>query len=287
MAETLKDWQNPRVTGRNREAPHVPLIPYGDEESALSGSQSPYLRLLNGRWRFHWAPNPASVPDGFHHAGFHDTEWDELEVPGNWQLQGYGQAIYTNVQYPFPLDPSLAAAVQKMREEADWDDLSAVRLPAEALDLPLDVPSDHNPTGCYRTRFVLPEEWNGRRIFLRFEGVDSAFHLWINGDEVGYSQDSRLPAEFDITPYVRAGENLLAVRVYRWSDGSYLEDQDFWRLSGIYRDVVLWAAPPVHLRDLTVQTELDAEYRDATLRVRAIVRNLGEADALNLSLIHI
>ena len=136
----------------------------------------------------------------FTDAGFDDTDWDDIEVPGNWQLQGYGQAIYTNVQYPFPIDPRLAAAVQKMREDADWDDLSAVRLPAEALDLPLDVPSDHNPTGCYRTRFALPEEWNGRRIFLRFEGVDSAFHLWINGHAVGYSQDSRLPAEFDITP---------------------------------------------------------------------------------------
>jgi len=282
--QTLKDWQDPRITGRNREAPHVPLAPYADEESALHEIGSPYLQLLNGSWRFRWAPNPASAPEGFYEAGFDDTDWDEIKVPGNWQLQGYGLPIYTNVQYPFPIDPRLAPAVQKMRREADWNDPSSIQLVEEVLALPLDVPSDHNPTGCYRTRFVLPEEWDGRCIFLRFEGVDSAFHLWINGHAVGYSQDSRLPAEFDITGYLQAGDNLLAVRVYRWSDGSYLEDQDFWRLSGIYRDVVLWAASPTHLRDFSLETELDAGYRDATLRVHATVRNLGQTDALNYTL---
>ena len=281
---TLQDWQDPGITGRNREAPHVPLVPYADEESALGEMQSPYLRLLNGSWRFRWAPNPASAPAGFHQVGFDDTDWDQVEVPGNWQLQGYGQPIYTNVQYPFPIDPRLTAAVQKLRREADWDDPSTLRLLEEVLAFPLDVPTDHNPTGCYRTRFVLPEEWGERRIFLRFEGVDSAFHLWINGRAVGYSQDSRLPAEFSITAHLQPGENLLAARVYRWSDGSYLEDQDFWRLSGIYRDVMLWAAPPVHLRDVSIQTDLDAGYRDATLKVRASVRNLGQADALGYTL---
>ena len=282
--QAMQDWQDPRITGRNRETPHVPLAPHGDEESALNERQSPYARLLNGRWRFHWAPNPGSSPQGFHDVGFDDRDWDQIEVPGNWQLQGYGQPIYTNVQYPFPVDPRLTTAVQKMRKEADWDDLSTVRLLEEVLGLPLDVPSDHNPTGCYRTRFALPNEWEGRRVYLRFEGVDSAFHLWINGRAVGYSQDSRLPAEFDITGYLRAGDNLLAARVYRWSDGSYLEDQDFWRLSGIYRDVVLWAAAPIHLRDFALETELDADYRDATLKVRATARNLGQTDALNYTL---
>ena len=284
VGQPWQDWQTPGVTGRNREAPHVPLAPYGDEESALNEGTSPYVRLLNGRWRFSWAPNPASAPGGFYRADSDDSGWDQIEVPGNWQLQGYGQPIYTNVQYPFPIDSRFAAAVQRMRDEADWDDLSSVRLPAEALRLPLDVPTDHNPTGCYRSRFAVPGEWVGRRIYLRFEGVDSAFHLWINGHAVGYSQDSRLPAEFDITGYLQPGENLLAARVYRWSDGSYLEDQDFWRLSGIYRDVVLWAAPPVHLRDFSVRTDLDAGYRDATLKVRAIVRNAGETSVLNHTL---
>ena len=284
VGQPWQDWQTPRVTGRNREAAHVPLLPYGDEECALREGQSPYVRLLNGRWRFSWAPNPASAPGVFYRADFDDSGWDQIEVPGNWQLQGYGQPIYTNVQYPFPIDSRFAAAVQRMRDEADWDDLSSVRLPAEALRLPLDVPTDHNPTGCYRARFAVPGEWQGRRIYVRFEGVDSAFHLWINGHAVGYSQDSRLPAEFDITSHLQPGENLLAARVYRWSDGSYLEDQDFWRLSGIYRDVVLWAAPPVHLRDFSVQTDLDAGYRDATLKVRAIVRNTGDTGVHNYSL---
>jgi beta-galactosidase len=162
--------------------------------------------------------------------------------------RGYDVPMYCNVQYPFPID-----------------------------DLPR-VPEDDNPTGSYRRTFTVPEEWNGRQILLLFEGVDSAFHLWVNGEMVGYSQDSRLPAEFNVTPYVRPGENTLAVRVYRWSDGSYLEDQDYWRLSGIYRDVCLWAAPPVHVRDFWVRTDLDDAYRDATLKVRARVRNYGAED---------
>ena len=125
----------------------------------------------------------------------------------------------------------------------------------------------------------MPERWDGRRVFLLFEGVDSAFHVWVNGHEIGYSQDSRLPAEFDVTPYLLPGENLLAVRVYRWSDGSWLEDQDFWRLSGIFRDVYLWSAPPVHIRDYAVRTEFDRDYRDAVLHITAQVRNHGAGPA--------
>jgi beta-galactosidase len=273
----LKDWENPAVMGRNREPPHVPLALYPDETLALEEGTSPYVRSLNGRWRFRWAPDPTSAPHGFQATGFDDVGWEEIQVPGNWQLQGHGRPMYTNAQYPFPIDPRFADAVQTMRETADRDDLSTVRLPEDALALPLNVPSEDNPTGCYRTRFALPGEWAGRHIYLRFEGVDSAFHVWINGQAVGYSQDSRLPAEFEITPHLQPGENALAVRVYRWSDGSYLEDQDFWRLSGIYRDVVLWAAPPVHLSDYRIHTDLDPAHKDATLRVRARVRNLGRA----------
>jgi beta-galactosidase/beta-glucuronidase len=241
----LRDWQDPQVVGRNKERGHVPLVPYPDEATALADdrSASPYFRLLNGPWRFHLAPNPASAPADFHLPGFDDSAWDTITVPGNWQLQGYDKPIYTNVRYPFPVDARLT------------------------------VPADDNPTGSYRRTFTIPEEWSGRRIFLLFEGVDSAFHLWVNGQEVGYSQDSRLPAEFDITPYVKPSENTLAVRVYRWSDGSYLEDQDFWRLSGIYRDVYLYAVPGVHVRDLALRTTFDAAYQDAILGIRAHVRN--------------
>jgi beta-galactosidase len=243
------DWENPQVVGRNKEPGRVPLIPYVDEASALADERetSPYFRSLNGGWKFRYAPSPASAPQGFYSADFDDTDWDDIVVPGNWQLQGYDRPIYVNVDYPFPADPPR-------------------------------VPRDENPTGSYRRAFTIPEMWNGREIFILFEGVDSAFHLWVNGEEVGYSQGSRLPAEFRITSYVHPGENTLAVQVYRWSDGSYLEDQDFWRLSGIYRDVYLWAAPPLHVRDLSVRTDLTNDYQDARLRIRAKIRNTSAED---------
>jgi beta-galactosidase/beta-glucuronidase len=251
----LNDWQNLQVVGRNKEPGHATLVPYADDVTALGGDReaSPYFKSLNGDWKFKYAPNPASAPADFYEDDFEASEWATISVPGNWQLRGYDRPIYTNVQYPFPID-----------------------------DLPR-VPEDDNPTGCYRRTFTLPREWDGRQIFLLFEGVDSAFHLWINGQMVGYSQGSRLPAEFNVTPYVHAGENTLAVRVYRWSDGSYLEDQDFWRLSGIYRDVYLWAAPPVHVRDFWVRTDLDEAYQDAVLKVRAKVWNYGHEDVAGYS----
>jgi beta-galactosidase len=291
MGQTLQDWEDPCVVERNKEAPHVPLAPYLDEDTALDEISLPFVMLLNGHWRFHWVPNPTSAPEDFYAVSFDDSSWDQIAVPGNWQLQStdgdscYGIPIYTNVRYPFPIDPRLEAAHARMVEDSAGKSWLARQMPLESFDIPLAVPREDNPTGCYRTRFVVPEGWAGRQLFLRFEGVDSAFHLWVNGEAVGYSQDSRLPAEFDVTRHLQSGENTLAVRVYCWSDGSYLEDQDFWRLSGIYRDVVLWAVPPVHLRDFSVQTDLDAEYQDATLRVRAAVRNQGESDVANYSLV--
>jgi beta-galactosidase/beta-glucuronidase len=169
----------------------------------------------------------------------------------------------------------MARMQQRMEAEPPASMLD-VQAPSEAYERPLTVPRDDNPTGCYRTRFAVPEDWGGRRIYLRFAGVDSAFHLWLNGEPVGYSQDSRLPAEFDVTPHLRPGENVLAVRVVRWSDGSYLEDQDFWRLSGIYRDVTLFSLPRLHLWDYDVRTALDADYRDATLETTVTVRNTAQ-----------
>ena len=281
MTQQPFDWDNPLVTGRNKEAPHISLIPYGSGDEALAGDPAPFVQSLNGAWKFVWSPNPASALEGFAAADFDDAAWDEIAVPGNWQVQGYGKPIYTNVQYPFPIDPRFEEASRNMTRS---EKISERSLPPEAMDFPLSVPRDDNPTGCYRARFTVPEVWAGRQVFLRFEGVDSAFHLWINGEAVGYSQDSRLPAEFNVTPYLKPGENVLAAEVYRWSDGSYLEDQDFWRLSGIYRDVVLWSIPPVHLHDYTVVTDLDADYRDAVLDVSAEIRNLGDGDAAGYSL---
>ena len=246
----LNDWENPQVVGRNKEPAHAMAIPFADVPSALRGERgdSPYFMLLNGDWRFHWSPNPGAAPDDFYRADFDDGSWDTIAVPGNWQVQGYGIPRYLSAGYAFDI----------------------THLPR--------VQEDTNEVGSYRTTFTIPQAWKGRQVFIHFDGVDSAFYLWVNGQMVGYSQDSRLPAEFNITPYIRPGENLLAVRVYRWSDGSYLEDQDMWFLSGIFRDVYLFSTPAVHIRDFWVRTELDADYRDAVLRLRVNVRNYGGRD---------
>ncbi|MCJ7551398.1 MAG: DUF4981 domain-containing protein, partial [Anaerolineae bacterium] len=179
-----------------------------------------------------------------------------------------------NVQYPFPIDPRFGGAIAAMYAQQP-SNIAERSLPEESHSYPLTVPHDNNPTGCYRTTFEVPAGWEGRETFIRFEGVDSGFHLWLNSEPVGYSQGSRMPAEFNLTPYLQAGENVLALEVYRWTDGAYLEDQDFWRLSGIYRDVVLWSVPVVHIWDVAVMTELDAAYRDADLDVTVDLKNLG------------
>ena len=250
----LQDWENPRLTGTNKEPGHATLLPFADAGAAITGAPegSPYYRSLDGEWRFAVAPNPASAPQGFEAPDFDDLGWSNVTVPGNWQLQAdqisgpVDIPIYVNVQYPFPVDDALS------------------------------VPQEDNPTGSYRRTFTVPKKWDGRQVFLTFEGVDSAFHLWINGQPVGFSKESRLPAEFNITRYLQPGENVLAVRVYRWSDGSYMEDQDFWRLAGIYRSVYLWSAPAVHVRDFTVVTDLDEKYENAILRVSAELVNYND-----------
>jgi beta-galactosidase/beta-glucuronidase len=238
----INDWENPLVQGRGRLPAHATLMPYPDEAMAARGVrlESPYCRLLNGEWQFHLAANPSVAPP-FHRLNFDARAWAMIQVPGNWQLQGYDVPYYTDVQLPFPPD-----------------------------DAPR-VPTQDNPTGCYRRSFTIPPKWDGRRVFLTFEGVDSAFHAWVNGAEVGFSKDSRLPAEFEITPFLRDGENLLAVRVYRWSDGGYLENQDMWRLSGIFRNVYLWSAPQAHIRDFHIHADWNPQTRQGVLDVQVFL----------------
>jgi beta-galactosidase len=241
--ESLPDWSNPSVLERGTVAPHADLIPYADWESALDADRgaTPYVRLLNGHWAFSYAESPALAPQGFEAPDYDASEWDTLPVPGNWQLHGYGRPHYSSCPYPFPIDPP---------------------------NVPLA-----NPTGCYRTAFAIPPAWKGRHVHLVFEGVDSAFHVWVNGQPAGYSQGSHLPSEFDITGLLRPGRNVLAVRVYQWSDGSYLESQDKWRLSGIFRDVYLMALPGVRVSDVFVRTRFDPRYEDAELDVRIDAEN--------------
>jgi beta-galactosidase/beta-glucuronidase len=234
---SIPDYENPALLHRNRMAPRSHFIPYQDAATARTGQRgtSDRFRLLNGAWRFHYAPTPAQAPD----PGCPADNWDTIPVPCSWQCRGYGRPQYTNVPYPFPVDPP--------------------RVPSE------------NPTGSYRRMFVVPEAWDALRVHLCFEGVDSAFHVWVNGVAVGFSKCSRMPAEFDITHAVHAGENVVDVRVYQWSDGSYLEDQDMWWLSGIFRDVYLVARPQTHMTDIAVRTLLDQEYCNAELSIAVTV----------------
>jgi len=250
----LHEYENPAVVGVNREPPRAAFLPCPDRESALRSGflESPWKITLNGRWRFKLVRNPGEVPAGFHEPGFDDSGWDEVEVPSCWQLLGYDRPIYLNFRYPFPPNPPY-------------------------------VPQDWNPTGLYRRRFTIDSDLRGMRAFLVFEGAGSALYVWVNGRYVGFSKDSRTPAEFDITPYVRRGENLVAVEVLRWSDGTYLEDQDMWRLSGIFRDVYVYLAPEVRIRDFFARTRFDERYKDATLEVLVKVRNYSAEEKRGLS----
>ena len=208
--------------------------------------------LLNGNWQFAYFKHPSQVPADFF-LGKGITQWDAIKVPSNWQLQSnrYDPPVFTNIKYPFEMNPPY-------------------------------TPKDYNPTGVYRTQFTLPNKWKGEQVFIHFAGVQSAMELFINGKQVGYHEDAMLPAEFNITSYLKKGKNELYVKVLNWSDGSYIEDQDFWRLSGIYRDVYLFATPELRMRDFSVYPQLDVQYRDATLQVQVEVQNLGEkvSDAL-------
>jgi beta-galactosidase len=247
MTHQTPEWQNPQIVGLNREPAHASLMLFPDEISALGGDRacSPFFRLLNGDWKFHWSPNPAGMPENFYQETFDDRNWGTLPVPSNQEIHGFGLPRYFASSYAFKTD-----------------------------GYP-QVPEEDNPVGSYRTTFNLPPEWEQSQVFITFEGVDSAFYLWVNGKIAGYSTDSRLPAEFNLTPYLHPGQNLLAVRVHRWSCGSYLEDQDMWFLSGIFRDVYLYAAPPVHIRDICVHTDLDADYVNAFLSLIVNLKNYG------------
>ncbi len=240
-------WTDPAVVGWRRELPYVPLLPFPNRDAAaadLSGSRL-NVRRLDGVWAFHYATRPDQIPAGAHDPSLPDDGWDRLPVPGCWQMQGYGLPNYVNVKYPFPVDPP-------------------------------HVP-DSNPVGLYRHHVELPAAWSGRRAFLTFDGVCSAFRVWVNGAPAGASTGSHNPAEFDVTDLFTPGDNLISVEVRQWSASSYLEDQDMWRLNGIFRGVWLHAADPVHLRDVHLTTTFDDDtMTDASLHVRAWLRNLGE-----------
>jgi beta-galactosidase len=251
-----RDWEDPSIVEKNKEPGRSTLIPYPNPTAALEGTRaaSPYHQSLNGKWKFNWAPKPSKRPMEFYKPSFDVSGWKEIPVPSNWQMQGYGIPIYCNHPYPFKKDPPRVMGTPP----ADW--------PAY---------NHRNPVGSYRRKFTVPAAWKGRQVFIHFDGVSSAFYLWVNGKKVGYSQGSRTPAEFDITPYLKDGANVLAAEVYRHSDGAYLECQDFWRLSGIFRDVYLWSAGDLHVRDFHANATLDEDYRNGILSLEMDVRNFS------------
>lgn len=245
------DWENPSIISQNKLDATSTSIPFQDLNRALNGeiTNSVYYKSLNGNWKFMWSENPEKRPIDFFKSDFIDENWNTIPVPSNWELQGYGIPIYVNQPYEWTYNPK-----------------------------PPEIPHDYNPVGSYRTSFSIPSNWNSREIILHFGAVKSAMYLWINGEKVGYSQGSKLPAEFNITKYLKKGKNNLAVEVYRWSDGSYLECQDFWRISGIERDVYLWSASKVHINDFFAKASLDKNYENGIINTDIRIQNFTKAD---------
>ncbi|WP_405554147.1 DUF4981 domain-containing protein [Streptomyces canus] len=236
------------------QPPHTTLMPYAHVGQALAAdrTRSPYRLSLDGTWKFAYADRPADRDTDFYRTDVDDTDWDTIPVPSVWQVHGYDFPIYINITYPWWGPNGLG-------EEAQ----------------PPAAPTRYNPVGQYRRTFTVPKDWSGRRTFLHFEGVKSAHYVWINGELVGYHEDSYTPAEYDITPHLKPGTNQIAVEVYRYSDGDWLEDQDMIRLSGIFRSVHLYSTPAVHLRDFKLDTPLGDDYTSAELSVTASVRDYG------------
>lgn len=240
---TYAPWEDPTVTSINRQPSRATAYSYTNIEDALVGNRDKSrLQLLNGDWKFKYAVNPSEVPKDFYKEKV--IGWDTIEVPSNWELKGYDIPIYKSAVYPFrPVNPPL-------------------------------IPKDYNGVGSYQRSFVVPENWKDLNVTLHFGGVSSVFQVWLNGEFLGYGEDSFLPSEFNISPYLKSGENILSVQVIRWGDGSYLEDQDHWRVSGIQREVYLMAEPKLRIQDFFYQTKLDKKYEDAIFQLRPKLENL-------------
>ena len=245
------DWENEKVFAVNKEPGHPTLIPYASEAEMVADAAyaHPWERtastrylLLNGKWKFHWAKAPEERPVRCFKPAFDVSGWGEIEVPSCWEMKGYGTPLYTNITYPFLNNPPFIQAQHGYTMERE-----------------------PNPVGSYRREFTLPADWTGKEVYLHFDGVYSAFYVWVNGQKAGYSQGSNNDAEFNVTKYVRKGTNTLAVEVYKWSDGSYLEDQDMFRFGGIHRDVYLMARPKEHVRDIRTETAFNGDLTVATL----------------------
>lgn len=251
-----KEIEDPECIGINKEPDHATLMPYASLKEALAADRhaSSFSRSLNGAWKFNWVDWPQKRPVNFYKPEYDVSGWRDIKVPSNWQVEGYGTPYYSNYTYIFKKDFPRVMSTPSVKYTAY---------------------QERNPVGSYRRNFEVPADWNGRRIFVTFDGVDAGFFLWVNGKKVGYSVNSRNAAEFDITNYVKPGNNMIAAEVYRFTTGSYLEDQDMFRLSGIFRNVTLWSAPQEHIRDYFIKTTFDQQFHNAQLSVAAKVKNYG------------
>ena len=261
-SQDLADLENEEFLHRNTTKPHATLMPYPTERVAVKGDRynSSYCMMLNGKWQFKWSPDPESRPADFFKTDFDTTEWDMINVPSNWQLEGFGTPLYTNVTYPFKVNPP------KVMDDPDERYTNY---------------KERNPVGSYKYQFKVPRSWDEEQIFLHFDGVNSFMNLWLDGKYVGSGQGSRTPLEFDVTNFVTPGQtHEIAVEVFRYCAGSYLEDQDFWRLSGIFRNVYLMATPKVHIRDFFIKTKLDQIYTDAQVSVEMDIANYSDEPVL-------
>ncbi|MCT4638764.1 MAG: DUF4981 domain-containing protein [Bacteroidales bacterium] len=244
------NWENQNITGINRLEPVSTFYTYSKREIAVEADKwkSPDIESLNGKWKFKWVKTPAERPTEFFKNDFNADGWNDITVPANWELEGYGVPIYTDVAYPFPSNPPY-------------------------------IPHSYNPVGSYKRMFTVPDDWSNQHVFIHFGGVRSAFYLWINGEKVGYSQGSKTPAVFNITQYLKKGENSVAIQVYRFSDGSYLEDQDYWKMSGIERDVYIYTKRDVSIYDFFVHSGLYNDYIDGKLSVDIDIINRGKSSS--------
>ncbi|MCH4890117.1 hypothetical protein EZV73_21230 [Acidaminobacter sp. JC074] len=247
-----EDWDNPYIISRNKEKSHVRMMPL----DSVDDTESTWFKSLNGLWKHHYVDKPSDRPLDFYKEDYDVREWASIEVPSNQEFKGFGIPIYTDTLYPTSIDMK--------------------KIP--------NISHDYNPVGSYKRSFQVDADWLERQVFISFEGVNSAFYLWINGKKVGYSQGSFTTAEFDISDYIVSGSNQVAVEVYKWCDGSYLEDQDMWRLSGIFRQVSLMARPKVEILDVYIHCEFDEDYNHAVLKCQVKLKNHSNLDARDLKL---
>ncbi|MEO6135743.1 MAG: glycoside hydrolase family 2 TIM barrel-domain containing protein, partial [Ginsengibacter sp.] len=245
--------QTPEIVSVNRMPMRASAFAFETKDLALQyeKEKSNFFLSLNGDWKFNWVKDPRKRPTDFYKTSFDDSSWDLFKVPANWELHGYGLPIYVNQPYEF----------------------AGKKTTGKNLNPPFDIPVDNNPVGSYRKSFTMPATWDGRQVFIHLGAVKSAFFIWVNGKYVGYNEDSKLGAEFDITKYTQPGKNLVALQVYRWSDGSYLECQDMWRISGIERDVYVYSTPLLDVRDFKIMATLDKSYTYGILQIDAEINN--------------